>query len=73
MCLHHANVKIVGVKGSEKYKFLGFSHNLIVDDEEFRVFKHLPNFKTYLAQKPEDVKGIILESYASPNPCYIRL
>ncbi len=73
VCLHHANVKIVGVKGSEKYKFLGFSHNLIVDDEEFRVFKHLPNFKTYLAQKPEDVKGIIMESYASPNPCYIRL
>ncbi len=73
VCLHHANVKIMGVKGSEKYKFLGFSHNLIVEDEEFRIFKHLPNFKTYLAQKPEQVKGIILESYASSNPCYIRL
>ena len=73
VCLHRANVKIMGVKGSEKYKFLGFSHNLIVDDEEFRVFSHLPDFKTYLAQKPEDVKSIIMESYASPNPCYIRL
>ena len=24
VCLHHANVKIIGVKGSEKYKFLAF-------------------------------------------------
>ena len=24
VCLHNANVKIIGVKGSEKYKFLGF-------------------------------------------------
>jgi transketolase len=73
VCLHGANVKIIGVKGSEKYKFLGFSHNLIVEDEEFRIFSHLPGFKTYLAQKPEEVKNIILESYRGNNPCYIRL
>jgi transketolase len=73
VCLHNANVKIIGVKGSEKYKFLGFSHNLIVEDEEFRMFGHLPDFKTYLAQKPEEVKNIIQETYDSPAPCYIRL
>ncbi|UMX47643.1 MAG: hypothetical protein L7H18_04335 [Candidatus Nealsonbacteria bacterium DGGOD1a] len=73
VCLHNANVKIIGVKGSEKYKFLGFSHNLITEDEESRVFAHLPNFKTYLAAKPEEVKNIILETYSSPAPCYIRL
>ena len=32
VCLHNANVKIIGVKGSEKYKFLGFSHNLVSQD-----------------------------------------
>src|SRR3989344_3325732 len=25
ICYHNANVKLIGVKGSEKYKFLGFS------------------------------------------------
>ena len=31
---HKANVKLIGVKGSEKYKFLGFSHNLSHDQED---------------------------------------
>lgn len=73
VCLHDANVKIIGVKGSEKYKFLGFSHNLINEDEEIGIFAHLPNFKTYVAKKPEEVRGIINESYNSSAPCYIRL
>ena len=47
VCMHNANVKIIGVRGSEKYKFLGFSHNLIVDNEEIKVLKHLPNLKIY--------------------------
>src|SRR3990167_7108761 len=32
---HNANVKLIGVSGSEKYKFLGFSHNLLYDFEDF--------------------------------------
>jgi transketolase len=73
VCLHKANVKLIGVKGSEKYKFLGFSHNLICENEEIKIFEHLPNFKTFIAKKPEDVKGIILETYNIDSPCYIRL
>jgi Transketolase, C-terminal subunit len=73
VCLHNANVKIIGVKGSEKYKFLGFSHNLITENEEIKIFEHLPNFKTYIAQNPEEVKNIIRKTYDSPAPCYIRL
>jgi hypothetical protein len=38
-----------------------------------KIFEHLPGFKTYLAQKPEEIKNIILESYRGNNPCYIRL
>jgi len=72
VCLHNANVKIVGVKGSEKYKFLGFSHNLIVEDEEIRVLEHLPNLKIYTPPVGE-VQKTIKESYELPNPCYIRL
>ncbi|OHA70186.1 MAG: hypothetical protein A3F15_00400 [Candidatus Wildermuthbacteria bacterium RIFCSPHIGHO2_12_FULL_40_12] len=73
VALHKANVKIIGVKGSEKYKFLGFSHNLLTEDEEIRILKDLPDFKTYIPENPEDVRRIVLESYKSENPAYIRL
>ncbi len=73
VCLHNANVKIIGVKGSEKYKFLGFSHNLIVEDEEIKILEHLPKFKSFIAKKPEEVRSIILQTYKINNPCYIRL
>ena len=73
VCLHKANVKIIGVKGSEKYKFLGFSHNLIAENEEIRVLEHLPNFKTFIAKTPEEVREIILRTYEISSPCYIRI
>ena len=73
VCLHNANVKIIGVKGSEKYKFLGFSHNLIAENEEIKVLEHLPNLKSFIVDDPEKVKDIILETYKMNSPCYIRL
>ena len=71
--LHNANVKIIGVKGSEKYKFLGFSHNLIAEDEEIKVLERLPNLKTFIVKNPEEVKSVILETYNKEGPVYIRL
>lgn len=73
VCLHNANVKIIGVKGSEKYKFLGFSHNLISDKEEIKVLENLPNLDCFIVEDPEKVKEIILETYKKDNPVYIRL
>lgn len=73
VCLHNANVKIIGVKGSEKYKFLGFSHNLISDNEDIEVLKNLPNLKSFVINKPEEVRGVILKTYNTNLPCYIRL
>jgi len=73
VCLHNANVKIIGVKGSEKYKFLGFSHNLIAENEEIKVLEHLPNIKSFIADNPEEVKRVILETYKMNSPCYIRI
>jgi len=72
VCMHNANVKIIGVKGSEKYKFLGFSHNLITESEDTEVFKNLP-LKSFIIEKPEDVRRVILETYQTNAPCYIRL
>jgi len=73
VCLHKANVKIIGVKGSEKYKFLGFSHNLIVENEEIKILEHLPNFKSFVLTNSEEVRKVILETYETNSPCYIRI
>ena len=73
VCLHNANVKIIGVKGSEGYKFLGFSHNLIAENEEIKVLEHLPNFKSFIAETSQEVRKIILETYQINSPCYIRI
>jgi transketolase len=73
VCLHKANVKIIGVKGSQKYKFLGFSHNLITEDEEIKVLEHLPGFKSFVIEDPGEVRKVILDTYNSESPCYIRL
>jgi len=73
VCLHNANVKIIGVKGSEKYKFLGFSHNLITENEEIKILKHFPNIKSFIVKDPKEVKRVILETYKMNSPCYIRI
>lgn len=73
ICLHNANVKLIGVKGSEKYKFLGFSHNMVVEDEDIKALKNFPNIKSYIVTDPEKVKDLILETYEAGSPCYIRL
>jgi transketolase len=73
VCLHKANVKIIGVKGSDKYKFLGFSHNLIAENEEIKILENLPGFKTYIVPNPAEIRKVILETYQVNSPCYIRL
>lgn len=71
--LHKANVKIIGIKGSKGYKFLGFSHNLISEEEEIKILENLPNFKSFIVEDPKDVRRVILDTYKINSPCYIRL
>lgn len=68
---HHANVKIIGVKGSEKYKMLGFSHNMLFEDEDTYHLK--PYMDTHICQTNEEVRRTILDSYKNETACYIRL
>lgn len=69
---HNANVKLIGVKGSDKYKFLGFSHNMTIENEDIRVCRTLGlNFHTPTEQ--ESTCKSILSSYQSNEPAYIRL
>ena len=73
ICMHNANVKIIGVKGSEKYSFLGFSHNLLWETEEIEWLKKLPGMKCYLPKNNKETRNVILETYKMNSPCYIRL
>lgn len=69
---HNANVKLLGVKGSSSYKFLGFSHNLNDDLEDAKACENL-DLLAYRPEGNEEVKQIILSTYNSEKPCYIRL
>lgn len=69
---HNANVKLLGVKGSSSYKFLGFSHNLLHEKEDTNVCDNI-GLKWYLPQTNEEVRKAVLESYHSNKPSYIRL
>lgn len=68
---HRANVKLLGVSGSAKYKFLGFSHNMLFKNEDTY---HLKPYMDCFTPKTElDVKGIIKTTHASKKAAYIRL
>lgn len=72
ICFAKANVKLISVKGSEAYKFLGMSHNLF-DGEEQAILKALPNLKSYIPQTEEECKQIILDTYETKETAYIRI
>src|SRR3990167_6046576 len=67
--MHKANVKLIGVKGSEKYKFLGFSHNLLHETEDTDFCDNIG--LDWFVPEIDDVEGIINETYKSNKPAYI--
>ena len=69
---HNANVKVIGVKGSEKYKFLGFSHNLLHDKEDTNFCDNI-GLEWHTPQTNEEVRKVILDTYKLDKACYIRL
>ena len=73
ICYGNANVKLLGVGGSEGYKFLGMSHNLY-GDEEKRLLKDLPNLNTYFDPKSEEeISGNLLKEYDRLGPAYFSI
>jgi transketolase len=73
VCYHNANVKLLGVQGSVHYKFLGFSHNMIGQEDE-KILAELPNLivETKLDTEDKLIAGLD-GSYALKKPTYIRL
>ena len=73
ICLHNANVKILGVLGGPSYKMLGPSHNLLYPLEDVDMMKTLPGMQIYLPKTNEDVRAMVLDAYSHEKPSYIRL
>ena len=69
---HNANVKLIGVKGSEKYKFLGFSHNMIDDAEDIRACQNL-NLRCFIPETESQIKWVLETTYEDQLSAYIRL
>lgn len=69
---HHAPVTILGVKGSSSYKFLGFSHNLLHDQEDTNFCDNI-GLKWAKPENNEQVRQVLLEQYKDPKPLYVRL
>lgn len=89
VCYHNANVKLFGVKGSEKYKFLGFSHNIQMEmpvgnndpidkgqeymDEDIYTLDKLPNMEWYVPTDEKKLKDFMLSEYNRVGPAYTRI
>lgn len=73
---HNADVKLLGVKGSSGYKFLGFSHNMTSDHEDTDACEALGlDWITPVetTEFPDQVRRCIISTHQSSKPCYIRL
>lgn len=69
---HNAPVTILGVKGSTSYKFLGFSHNLLHDKEDFNFCDNI-GLAWNNPTTNYEVREAIINAYVNNKPKYIRL
>lgn len=69
---HNAPVTLLGVKGSSSYKFLGFSHNLLHDKEDFNFCDNI-GLSWSNPQNNEEVREAVISAYKSNKAKYIRL
>ena len=72
ICHSNANVKLLGVKGSEAYKFLGMSHNLF-EGEEIKMTSGLPNLNTYFTKEKEIMRENFISEYNRIGPAYFAI
>jgi len=73
VCYNNANVKLIGAVGNVHYRFQGMSHNLLGTENEEDLLKNLPNIKRFYPQNTDEVRSIVLETYKTPGPVFIRL
>lgn len=67
------DVNILGVKGSAAYAFLGYSHNMVDDDEDWNLLKKLPNVRCRFPETREKAISAAEFCLTNSGPKYIRL
>jgi transketolase len=72
VCYNNANVKIIGVKGSEHYKFLGFSHN-ITPNEDKHILAEMPNLVVAIPNNERELAAEMMHGYTEQYPQYLRI
>ena len=70
VCLHDADVKLVGNGGGYGYGVMGATHHAL---EDYGVLLTLPNLRAYVPAFAEDVAPILERMAARPHPAYLRL
>jgi len=72
ICIPNLPVTLVGVSGGGNYKFLGYSHNLLFDDEDTRLLAPLPNMSLYTPDD-EGLDGVMKQIRRANGPAYLKL
>jgi len=70
VCYQNLDVKIVGVGSGLSYGPLGATHHAI---EDMAILRVLPNMTILSPSDPTETRELILESYQTKNPTYLRL
>ncbi len=70
VCLHNANVKIIGVGSGLSYTHAGPSHHVL---EDLAVMRALPNMTVVSPSDPMEVSLCMKAAIRQPGPVYIRL
>jgi len=70
ICYQNLDVKIVGVGSGFAYGHLGSTHHAI---EDIAILRVLPNMTVLCPADPVETKELVLRSYETKNPTYIRL
>jgi transketolase len=70
VCLHDADVKLVGNGGGYGYGVMGATHHAL---EDYGVLCALPNMTAYVPAFDDDIGPVVALMAARPHPAYLRL
>jgi transketolase len=70
LCLHHANVRLIGNGGGVVYAPLGPTHEAI---EDIAIFRALPGMTIIVPADAEEMRRLMPSTLDHPGPIYIRL
>ena len=70
VCLHDADVKLVGNGGGYGYGVMGATHHAI---EDYGVLLTLGNMRVYIPAFADDVAPLVTKMARDPHPGYLRL